>query len=1175
MSFPPESKPPLESHPCPERIELRSFLAGSIADDARVIQVADHLETCPECLKFLDQIRADSDTSLQDFAAVPLSKIHDEFEAEAECARATTLIEALPRRNGGADLPDSIGAYRILDLISRGGMGVAYKAWHEHLKRVVVLKLIGHNHAQNPEFLAQFAREQEIIGKLNHPNIAAAYDAGVHQGQPFLVLEYVEGRTLQEFIRLEERLDVHFACRLAREIAIALAYIHESGFVHRDIKPANIIVTPRHTIKILDFGLAFTRQQSNGPKVVPMGGTVNYRAPEQTQAGAVLDPRTDLFSLGTTLYAMLTGSIPIPVPESTDSNEAPITASPTLQQLRPDVPQELTDLVDALCAPDPAKRPETAQVVASILATFCTSPDVILDQQLDPRRQVQPTVARSTPRMNWQLAILLIACAMPVLLWKLWINDSQQVTESIQSGEMARPTTAAKQQISAQPAHQQIAQVPLRDSKPEESRAEPMQPPQKRSIRWRPGPSTGQLPGLALDSARLPGVHRWQVDTRLPRGAIRRLSWNASESSLACFSDDGYIRLYQRKESELDLIRLIPVNGSSIPEFRTLQWDPEGVSLLAGDSHHRCELDLWHPASGTIQLEFRPHQTGIAATAWATDGQRFASVGADGLALVWDRSGRSISRFTGHSGGVWAVAWHPTKPIIASAGDDLRVRIWNSVSGTLIADWSGHTHLIRDLKWHPIQDQLVSCDDQAVHVWAVESKHWNSPAHRILGADAGGVRQLAWRNDGRHLATAGREVRVWDAELQHSELIASDDIDHRIEALDWSPKSNTLTFASVYGSIQEWNPTTRLTSVLLPRPRSCIQDLAWNRQGTTLAIQADSGYLHLFDPSGLRRGRIDLKTSRPGTGRFRIDPSGQQLATTSTQTKASLDLWNLPEGQHVRNIPVAQSPQDLDWLENPLQIVTSHADNSIRAWTLGDFPDTPSIEPQAAQTAGQRLYQHSAAITEITTHSTQRLLAIGDSLGAIHVIDLRGTEPMKLCEFKASELPIIQISWNRQGTFLAARDAQTTRLYAMTTRTEYWHFTRPEPHGNLSWIAQDRRLLIGSVGGIDVPELRLQPPLNLWSVAAADDTGNYLADAGMINSCRVRVIRSYRNQWALTFVNDQPIAFNRSGQVHPSTAEMVDELTYQIEQPRGAVNTLTYQQFLKRFPGYDQFSSSE
>ena len=191
--------------------------------------------------------------------------------------------------------------------------------------------------------------------------------------------------------------------------------------------------------------------------------------------------------------------------------------------------------------------------------------------------------------MNWRLAVPLIVCGLGIMLWRPWANDSQQRRGSI------APNAAG--QLNGALQHAEL--VPSQEPEREDPTVEQKQRSSKDSISWRAGPSTGQLPGLALESARLPGIHRWQVDTRLPRGPIRRLAWNAAESTLACFSDDGSVRLYERKPSQLNLVRLIPVNGSSTPESRTLEWDPEGACLLAGDSHVRCELDLWHPGTGT------------------------------------------------------------------------------------------------------------------------------------------------------------------------------------------------------------------------------------------------------------------------------------------------------------------------------------------------------------------------------------------------------------------------------------------------------------------------------------------------------------------------------------------------------------------------------------------------
>jgi serine/threonine protein kinase len=256
------------------------------------------------------------------------------------------------------------GNYEILDRLGAGGMGTVFKARHRRMKRIVALKVLSREAASSRKFVQRFQREVETIARLSHPNIVMAFDADEGEAGPFLVMEFVNGQDLTAEVAAGGPMRIADAVDRILQAARGLEYAHAQGIVHRDIKPGNLLRDADGVVKVADLGLArlaeSSADQGDKSSLTTAGtvvGTVDYMSPEQADDSGTIDHRADIYSLGCTLYYLLTGSPPYAAASVLaillKHRDAPI---PSLTAARPDVPSEVESIFRRMLAKRPDER---------------------------------------------------------------------------------------------------------------------------------------------------------------------------------------------------------------------------------------------------------------------------------------------------------------------------------------------------------------------------------------------------------------------------------------------------------------------------------------------------------------------------------------------------------------------------------------------------------------------------------------------------------------------------------------------------------------------------------------------------------------------------------------------------------------------------------------------------
>jgi WD40 repeat protein len=622
---------------------------------------------------------------------------------------ATSLSTACdPERGAQSGNPPPVASdwpqipgHQIVGELGRGGMGIVYKALHTRLNRWVALKVIRKDRLSSPEAVERFHREAKKAALLMHPNIVIVWDADQAGDVHYYTMEYIEGIDLARLLQQRGPFPVWQACYFIRQAALGLQHAHEKGLVHRDIKPANLIVAQppgeadattefrpgqSGVLKILDLGLA-RLYRSDNPELEStltgygsVMGTIDYMAPEQAQDARSADIRADVYSLGCTLYHLLTGQVPFPGDRWIDKIDGHRWNSPRpVRELRRDVTAGVAEVVARMMAKRPDDRYQTPAEVATALEPFTelrepTSGVIRLSRLVNLYRRLDG-------HDGWVESVT-------------FSPDGQHVLSGSADQTVRVWAATSGQEVQELLGHHDIVM----------------------SVAFAPDGRLAASGGFDRT------VRIWDTVEGRQLCCLdgqHDLIWSVA------FTPDGRHVLAASGGREIaatgivpgpeNLIRLWDVEtGREVRRFAgpshyiaSVACSPDGRRLLAGSGDQH--VYLWDLESGILLCRLAGHADAVLGVAFCPDGRRALSASSDQTVRVWDlESGHEVYCLTGHVGGVNCVACSPDGLQAVSGGADHTILQWDLETGQRLRRLRGHTDFVLSVTFSPDGQHILS-----------------------------------------------------------------------------------------------------------------------------------------------------------------------------------------------------------------------------------------------------------------------------------------------------------------------------------------------------------------------------------------------------------------------------------------------------------------------------------
>jgi WD40 repeat protein/tetratricopeptide (TPR) repeat protein len=854
-----------------------------------------------------------------------------------------------------------LGDYELLEELGRGSMGVVYKAHQRSANRLVALKVIRADRLedvspeQHKEWLERFRTEAQAAARIEHEHVVTVHEVGESAGQLYYSMRYVEGKSLADLLG-DGPLPGRGAAAYLEAVARAVHHAHTCGILHRDLKPRNLLVDKSERPHVADFGLAKCLALTGEAGLTHAGvllGTPSYVSPEQAQDAAHATAQSDVYSLGATLYAVLTGRPPFQGATVAQTLHQVLHQEPVApRQLNPAIDRDLETIALKCLHKEPGRRYSSAAALAADLRRY-----------LDGRPiQARPVglVARSWRwcRRNPAVAGLLAAVAVAVVAgtgtaWYLAVDALRE------KGRADAKTTEAEDNA-------ERAQAKAQEALDNEKKAQDNAAETRRRI--------GELcvsNGVRLaDEGDLFGALLWFAEPMVqdagnpqaqamarfrlaaywrhaPRPTLTQVLFHNGVVRHAEFSPDGRWVVTACSDTTARVWEVATGGPVSLPlkhqgAVLHAAFSPDGrrVVTLSRDRNNSLEPRVWDAATGQLVSPPLKHQGNVLHPAFSPDGCRVVTASRDGSARVWDAAtGQPLGPPLIHQDRVVYAAFSPDGRRVVTASRDGSAQVWEAATGQPLSP--PLMHQVVYAAFSPDGRRVVTASrDGSARVWEVATGQPLSPPLRHQGR----VSQASFSPDGRQVVTASddKTARVWDAATGQP-LCPPLKHQGNVFHATLSPDSHRVVTASADNTARVWEAATGQPLSPPLNHRGPVWDVAFSPDGRRVVTASNDGTVRVWEAATRERVSLPLK-QQGAVMHAAFSPDGRWVVTASNDGTAR--VWEVATGQPLCPPLKHQAPvRDASFSPDGRRVITASYDQTARVWVAATGqPASPPLK---------------------------------------------------------------------------------------------------------------------------------------------------------------------------------------------------------------------------------------